>query len=150
MLNIYESSTTKVVLDRLEKLKPDTRPLWGKMNPSQMLAHLNVVYDISLGYKKSTYSPIMKFLLKTLVKKTVVNDKPYKKKSKTPANFIISDERVFEVEKAKLISHVKDTENRGSVFFEGKESPSLGRLTAKEWSNLFYKHLDHHFNQFDI
>src|SRR6185312_8855160 len=28
------------LLDRLERLSPDATPLWGKMNASQMLAHL--------------------------------------------------------------------------------------------------------------
>ncbi|HLA14994.1 MAG TPA: hypothetical protein VJZ25_08220, partial [Gemmatimonadaceae bacterium] len=28
------------LLDRLERLSPEARPLWGRMNAPQMLAHL--------------------------------------------------------------------------------------------------------------
>ncbi|MFL5481866.1 MAG: hypothetical protein ACJ8AK_06720 [Gemmatimonadaceae bacterium] len=28
------------MLDRLERLSPDAKPRWGRMNPTQMLAHL--------------------------------------------------------------------------------------------------------------
>jgi len=38
----------------------------------------------------------------------------------------------------------------GALYFEGRESLSFGKLTSKEWNNLFYKHIDHHFTQFGI
>jgi hypothetical protein len=38
----------------------------------------------------------------------------------------------------------------GKEHFEGKESLSFGPMTAQEWNNLFYKHLDHHLNQFGV
>ena len=37
-----------------------------------------------------------------------------------------------------------------SDYFNGKESHSFGILTVTEWNNSFYKHLDHHLNQFGV
>jgi hypothetical protein len=150
LLNTFESSTTESVLKRLEKVSFDTVPQWGKMNAAQMLAHLNVAYDYSSGKLVAKNSWLAKIMLKAFVKKIVVSEKPYAKNSRTAPDFLITTSKEFEVEKSKLIAYIKDTEQKGSAYFEGKESASFGPLTAKEWSNMFYKHIDHHFTQFGV
>jgi hypothetical protein len=51
----------------------------------------------------------------------------------------MTTEKYFNLEKTKSL---------GEVHFEQKESHSFGKLTAEEWSNSFYYHLDHHLTQF--
>lgn len=148
--NIFTPESTKESLDRLNKLKANTVPEWGKMNASQMLAHLNVAYDITYGKKEAKNNFFSKMMLKMFVKSTVVGNKPYKKNTRTAPIFIIDDERDFEKEKALLIANIKKTEEKGTPFFHHRESPSFGKLSAAEWSNQFYKHMDHHFRQFGI
>ena len=52
------------------------------------------------------------------------------------------------------IKGVKDfivkTQFLGASHFEGKESHSFGNLTSSEWNNMFYKHLNHHLEQFGV
>lgn len=148
--SVFEKSTADECIARLEKLNHESKPLWGKMNVAQMLAHVNVAYDLSNGKIEANNSAAAKFLLKLFVKKTVVGDKIYKKNSRTAPIFTIADERDFEEEKAQLIANIRETQELGIEHFEGKESPSFGALTAEEWSNQFYKHMDHHFQQFGI
>lgn len=149
-LNVFEATTTKSTLDRLDKLSFDAKPLWGKMNAAQMLAHLNVAYDMAYTEKKSKNSWLTKFLLKTFVKGIVVGEKPYSKNSRTAPEFLITTEKEFEVEKKKFIDYVKQTQEHGQDYFEGKESVSFGTLSSEEWSNMFSKHIDHHFAQFGL
>lgn len=148
--SIFDSAVTESSLARLEKLSPETKPLWGKMDAAQMLAHLNVSYDITYGKTNPKVGGFMKLMFKLFLKKIVVGDKPYKKNSRTAPYFVIADARKFEEEKAKLINYVKTTQEKGVAFFEGKESNSFGKMTSVEWSNQFYKHMDHHFQQFGI
>lgn len=148
--NTFDSKTTEETFKRLEKLNYVSKPLWGKMHVAQMLAHLNVAYDLAYGKTKSNYSFFGKLLMKLFVKRIVMSEKPYSKNSATGANFIIADERDFEKEKSIFIDYVKQTEVNGSTYFEGKESSAFGVLTAKEWSMQFYKHIDHHFTQFGV
>ncbi len=150
LLNVFEKSTTTAILKRLEKLKGDTVPQWGKMNAAQMLAHLNVNYDITYGKKEVNNNAFKRFMFKLFLKSAVVSEKPYRKNGGTAPYFIIKGDRNFEEEKAKLINYIKMTEEKGAAFFEGKESSAFGALTSKEWSNQFYKHMDHHFQQFGI
>lgn len=148
--SVYENKTNEIFLNRLEKIKFDTKPQWGKMNAAKMLAHVNVAYDLAFGKLTVKNNFFMKFILKTFVKKIVTNEKPYKQNSQTAPIFIISTEKDFIQEKTKLISYIKEVQDKGIKYFEGKESPSFGPLTAVEWNNLFYKHLNHHFNQFGV
>ncbi len=151
MLNTFDTTTTTTsLLQRLEKLSPDTRPRWGKMDAAQMLAHVNVTYHIAYGEIPIKRNFLSKFAFKVLVKPFVVNEKPYYKNSRTADVFIIADQRDFYKEKATLIKYIGETEKNGVAYFEGKDNPSFGPMTAREWSNLFYKHIDHHFSQFGI
>jgi hypothetical protein len=150
LLNTFDSKTTEAVINRLEKLNYSTSPQWGKMNSAQMLAHLNVPYDIENGKKQTKVSGFSKIMLKLFVKNIVVGEKPYAKNSRTSPDFIIADERDFEKEKALFITNLKETEAKGTSYFEGRESKAFGKLTATQWSVQFYKHLDHHFTQFGV
>jgi hypothetical protein len=115
-----------------------------------MLAHCCVAYEMAFTNKHPKANPVMRFLLKNFVKKGVVNEVPYKKNLPTAPAFKIKNEKNFGEEKARLISFVEQTLAAGEVGFEGKESPSFGPMTAKEWNNLLYKHLDHHLGQFGV
>jgi len=149
--NTFDSATTKNTLARLEKLSPDTQPNWGKMNAAQMLAHLNIAYDITYKKTPTNYNFFMKFMLKTFVKKSVVQENPpYPKNSRTAPAFIIADQRDFDKEKEQLIKYIGETEKNGKVYFEGLAHDAFGKMSAKEWSVLFQKHLDHHFSQFGL
>lgn len=148
--SIFETKTTESILSRLNHLTNTTQPLWGKMNAAQMLAHLNVAYDIDSGKIKSETPALMKFMLKLFLKPILVNEKPYKKNSRTAPTFLISTEKDFEKEKKSLIDNILESQNNGREYYEGRESNSVGKMNANEWSTMYYKHIEHHFSQFGI
>lgn len=148
--SIFDEKIIDGFLRRLENINYNSKPKWGKMNSSQMLAHLNVAYDLAFGKTSSNHSKIKKWLLKLFVKKIVTNEKPFKQNSPTAPIFIVSSEKDFSQEKANLINNMRHVISKGPNYFEGKESDSFGPLTIVEWNNMFYKHLDHHFKQFGI
>ncbi|MDX5340205.1 MAG: DUF1569 domain-containing protein [Cyclobacteriaceae bacterium] len=150
MKNIFDPKVTDELIDRINQLKPETPALWGKMSVDQMLAHCCVAYEMAFTNKHPKPNPLMRFLLKMFVKKGVVNEVPYPKNSRTAPAFIIADHKNFEEEKDRLIKYIEHTYSLGEDHFEGKESLSFGPLTAQEWNNLFYKHLDHHLKQFGV
>lgn len=149
--NIFDHQISTEIIHRIEQLQPTTQPKWGTMRVDQMLAHCNVTYRFtyeSEQFKKP--SAFKKFLLKTFVKKYVVNEEPYRKNGRTAPEFIMTDSKDFEKEKALLINFILKTQQLGSTYFEGLENFSFGKMTSKEWNNLFYKHLDHHLTQFGV
>ena len=150
MKNIFEESITNVLIGRINQLTTESQPNWGEMSVDQMLAHCNVTYELVYENKHPKPKGFTKWLLKTFVKKIVVSDKPYKKNSRTAPEFIMTDAKNFETEKSRLIAYLKKTQELGEAHFHNKESHSFGVLTKTEWSTMFYKHLDHHLNQFDV
>jgi hypothetical protein len=136
------------MLARVEKLTPESTPLWGKMNVAQMLAHTNVGFDIANGQIPVSYNFLMRFMRKMIVKSTVVGNKPYEKNGRTAPAFVIADERDFAKEKAALIANFKAFHAAGAGAYEGRVSEAFGKLSAQEWSNTYWKHMDHHLTQF--
>jgi len=148
--NVFEKEVVNEIIERLEKLTPATPQLWGKMNVSQMLAHLNVTYEMTYENMHPKPTIFMRFILKSFVKSKVVGDSTYSKNSPTAPAFMVSNDKDFEKEKIRLIDYLHKTQELGSSHFENKENLSFGVLTSKEWNNLFYKHIDHHFSQFGV
>lgn len=148
--NIFDAAVTQQIVARIEKLQPSSTPLWGKMNVGQMLAHCNVAYEMVYENKHPKPNAIMRLILGWFVKKGVTNEVPYKQNMRTAPVFIMQGSKQFEEEKHRLVNYIKRSQAEGVAVFDGRESLSFGKLMAKEWSNMFYKHLDHHLRQFGV
>ena len=147
MKNVFNQTDAAELINRINQLTPATERRCGKMTVAQMLAHCNVSYEMVYDNIHPKPNPLMKFLLKSLVKQKVVSEKPFPQNSRTGPQFIIRDDKNFEQEKSRLISYIHKTQQLGEAHFEGKESHSFGVLSKQEWNNMFYKHLDHHLTQ---
>jgi hypothetical protein len=148
--SVFDASVVGQIVSRIDQLRPDTQPHWGKMSVAQMLAHCNVTYEMMYTTKHPKPGFFMRLMLKAFVKTAVTNEKGYPHNSRTAPAFLISDPREFEVEKKRLVDYLHQTLHHGKSYFEGKESNSFGPLTGVEWNNLMYKHLDHHLTQFGV
>jgi hypothetical protein len=148
MKNIFDQKVTNQLIERINQLNSQSPAQWGKMTVSQMLAHCNVTYEMAYENKHPKPNGFVKLILKLLVKNNVVNEKPYKNNGQTAPAFIIKEDKDFESEKNRLIGFLKKTQELGEKHFDQRESHSFGKLSIPEWNNMFYKHLDHHLNQF--
>lgn len=148
--NIFDKAITNTIVQRINNLNPTSKALWGTMDAAQMLAHCNVTYE--MAYENIHPSPnfFLKFILKSFVKKTVVNEVPFKKNLQTSPAFIIKSEKDFENEKQRLMAYLQKTVELGRAYFNNKESNSFGVLNEEEWNNMFYKHITHHLDQFGV
>lgn len=70
MVNIFSAEDVVDFINRINKLTPQTKPLWGKMNAGQMLAHVNVSYEMVYEPQKHPKPKgFMKWVLRRFVKK---------------------------------------------------------------------------------
>ena len=150
MKNVFDQNDVNEIISRINQLNPTSTNLWGKMNVGQMLAHCNVAYDMTYTDKYPKPKGFKKFMIKLFAKNLVIGPKPYKKNIRTAPEFYITDERDFQLEKERLIAHLEKTQQLGAAHFQNKESHAFGKLTSQEWNVLFYKHLDHHLQQFNV
>lgn len=148
MKSVFDQNDVNEIIERINKLTPETNALWGKMSVSQMLAHCNVTYEMAYENIHPEPNSFVKLMLKLFVKSSVVNETPYKKSIQTAPAFIIKEDKDFAKEKERLITYIKKTNELGASYFDGRKSLSFGALNKTEWNNMFYKHLDHHLSQF--
>jgi len=150
MKSVFQEKDVQELMTRINNLTAETQPDWGKMSIGQMLAHCNVAYEMTFEDHHPKPNGLTRFMLKLFVKQAVVGPKPYKKNSRTAPAFLITTEKDFETEKARLLGYMDKTLKLGDAHFDGKESHSFGAMTVKEWDTMFYKHLDHHLTQFGV
>ena len=148
--NLFDRSELDETIERLNNLKPGTIPKWGKMKVAQMLAHINVSYEMDHEDIHKKPGAFARFMIKLLAKNAVVGPKPYPKNGRTAPQFIITTEKDFEVEKKRLIEYLEKTHAIGASQYDYRESNSFGKLTTDEWNTLYSKHIDHHFTQFGV
>ncbi|MFM8949938.1 MAG: DUF1569 domain-containing protein, partial [Bacteroidota bacterium] len=135
---------------RINLLKVDTKPLWGKMSVDQMLCHCSLAFEQALGRNDLRPGGFMRFVMKTFFKSSMINDVPYKRNLPTAPFFIVADSKVFEAERKRLIGSLQEFSKLGVDHFDNREQATLGKLSSLEWSNLMYKHIDHHLRQFGV
>ena len=88
--------------------------------------------------------------MKAFIIKIVVSEIIYKHNSRTAPVFIIKDEKNFIEEKSQLINYINKTQHLRELEFDNKLSHCFGKLNKEEWNTMFYKHLNHHLNQFSV
>jgi hypothetical protein len=150
MKNVFHPQVVEQLVARINLLTPETTPRWGIMRVDQMMAHCSVAYDMVYDENYPQPNWFMRFILKTFIKKKVTDESPYPRNGRTAPNFVIMERRDFKEEKKKLIEYLEKSRDLGISYFEGRKSPSFGKMTAQEWNGLFYKHLDHHLTQFGV
>lgn len=145
--NLFDPVAKQEIIDRINKLTPDTAAQWGKMNVSQMLAHVRLPIAIAYG----THQPKGNFLLRLIgpmFKSKLWDDKPYKHGLPTDPTFIMTGtSKDFYQEKSKLLEMI-DQFTEGNIT--GERHPIFGKMTKENWSKATWKHLDHHLKQFGV
>jgi len=149
MESLFESSAADNILDRVEKLQPRTRPLWGKMTVSQMLAHCKVPLEVAVG-EKELKRTLMGVIFGRIGKKQMLKPEPFKKNLPTDPRFVVKNNPDFTSEKHKLESLIRRFAASDPDTIAHRPHPFFGKMTAEEWGWLQYKHLDHHLRQFGV
>ena len=145
--NLFDPSVKQEIIERINKLTAQTQRQWGKMNVSQMLAHVQMPIRIAFG----THQPKGSFLLRLigpLFKSKLWDENPYKRSLPTDPTFIMTNsEKEFESEKSALLELIDIFSEEGLV---SEKHPVFGKLTKDNWSKATWKHLDHHLKQFGV
>lgn len=150
MESIFDQKVHDLILNRIEKLTPNSTPLWGKMSVSQMLAHCNAAFELVFTDHFVKAEAFNRLINSSLMINLMVSDEPYPQNVQTAPQLLIHEEADFENEKKKLISFLNKIHNLGAAHFEDNENMAFGSLNAYEWHNVFYKHLHHHLQQFNV
>ncbi|WP_394747249.1 DUF1569 domain-containing protein [Spongiimicrobium salis] len=147
MKSIFEEATHEELRKRIEHLNEGSSRQWGKMTVGQMAWHCKFPLKIGLENKIPSKKPNP--LIIFFFKKSMYNEKPFRKNLPTSPMLKTKEPKDIQVEKKELLDLV-------SSFHALKEKkdwnphPVFGKLTPEQWGIMQYKHLDHHLTQFNV
>jgi len=148
MKTIRDEKCRGELIARLEKLTGDEKPAWGKMTLEQMLSHLvqsgDMPFETVMGDHSNVFS-------RTLLKPLVLYVLPIPKDVKVGPELDQQQDgrkpQGIGVDKAAAIESV----HRLGTLPENHDClghPFFGKMSAKQWAVMAYKHIDHHLRQF--
>ncbi len=147
--SIFDKDAHTQILERINKLTPQSQALWGKMNVSQMLKHCNE--NLKLATKELALPRLwIGWLIGGFLKSTLTNDKPLDKNSPTHPSFVMVEKVDFDIIKLGLFESLEKLAQNGEKSTEGILHPFFGKLTSEQWAKGIWKHLDHHLKQFGV
>ncbi|MFN3757127.1 MAG: DUF1569 domain-containing protein [Flavobacterium sp.] len=149
MPSIFNPKDNSLLTERLSKLKPDAQPKWGVMNAEQMMAHCLSPIEVAFG-NMTLKSNIFMRIIGKLYKNKILQSPRFKKNSPTVPEFVKKGNYDFEKTKGALIKAIESFAENGHSVIKNTKHPFFGNMTYEEWDQLQWKHLDHHFRQFDV
>ena len=147
MKNLFEEPVYNEIRERLNNLTEDRERLWGKMTHGQMLHHCQGPFNIIL--EKNDYGMKTNWLAILLFKKSLYNDKLWKKNLPTASFLKETEPRDFITEKKHLETLLEEFHSQ-SERQDWPVHPGFGKFTKQQYGQMQYKHLDHHFRQFGV
>jgi hypothetical protein len=146
MKSIFDKEVKAEIIMRINEIKVDDTPLWGKMNPYQMLKHCRLWEEMILG--KTNYKRmLLGFLFGKIALKNVLKDEsPLGLNSPTVPGFAIEEKTGdFNDEKNRWLSLIDQHQIIKVTEFT---HPFFGKMTREQIGTFAYKHTDHHLRQF--
>ncbi len=147
MKSLFDQEAYNEVRTRLNALTDNSERQWGKMTPGQMVCHCQAPLNIIL--EKNDYGLKPNWLIKTFFKKSMYNDKPWRKNLPTVPGMKQTEPKNLNQERTELESLMEELHAQGDRN-DWQAHPIFGALTKEQWGKMQYKHLDHHLTQFGV
>lgn len=147
MKSLLEKDSYQEIKYRLEALNEDSKSQWGKMTVGQMAWHCQ--YPLKLAIKNKENSSKGNWFFKFLFKKSLYNDKPWRKNLPTAPELKAKEPKDFNPEHQQLkdlVTEFHSLNDRETWY----PHPAFGTFTKEQWGQMQYKHLDHHLRQFGV
>jgi hypothetical protein len=144
--NLFDPAVKKEIIERFNRLTPESKPLWGKMNVGQMMAHCQVPIGVADGTHKLKRTFIGR-IFGPLAKPMLYNSKPFKRNLPTDKSFLMTTPKDFAAEKQRLVDMI---DHFSEATMVDEPHPFFGKLTREQWSIGTWKHLDHHLQHFGV
>ncbi len=147
MRSIFNPRDHLELHERVQRLTTTQKARWGKMTPLQMVAHLSDSLRMASGElevvpKKAPlrFAPLKQLVLYLL---------PIPKGLSGSAELSERKPGDWSTEIAALREELNGLVERGAEAL-APSHPAFGKLSAKQWGVLIYRHMDHHLRQFGV
>ena len=144
---LWNESDRAELLARVDKLRPDMTPAWGKMNATQMVTHLTEWMRLATGELSAAPRKMpMRF---PVIKQLVIYVMPWPKGVPTAPELLSRESTGWDGELADFRERLR-TFGKLKSKSDWPLHPAFGKLSTKTWGVLGYKHTNHHLTQFGV
>ena len=147
MKSVWNAADHRELQERVARLTPQHQARWGKMSALQTVVHLSDALRMASGElvvaPKNVpvrYPPLKQLLIYWL---------PMPKGLPTAPELIARQPGDWTEEVAELRRQLDALVRRGTGALAATH-PAFGRMSAKDWGVLVYRHTDHHLRQFGV
>ena len=148
MLSIFDSLVRAAILDRISRLTPERKPVWGRFTAPEMVCHISCDLRQGLGELEAgpPSGPLARFPLNWLA----IHVLPWPKgKGKSPPEFLGTRPTTWAADVGRLRELIQRFGARGPAA-AWPASRVFGSISGPSWGVMEYKHLDHHLRQFGV
>ncbi len=147
MKSMWQAEARRDLTERVARLTPDTRPSWGRMNAPQVVAHLTQAMRMATGELRT--EPKSSPLRFTPLKQLVIYVLPWPQGTPTAPELLAGVPTTWDADVAGLCALI-DTFGSLERDRQWPVHPAFGKLSAKTWGALGWRHVDHHLRQFGV
>jgi hypothetical protein len=150
MKTIFDKKTRDELINRINLIDENSRPLWGKMNGYQMTKHCTIWNEWVLGKNEYNYKQefLGKIFGKMALKSNTKDNKPISKNMPAGKAFTIKEkDGDLQLQKTAWENLISDFEYFANDSFI---HDFFGKMTNEQIGIFAYKHNDHHLRQFGV
>ncbi len=144
---LWNENDRRDLLARVDQLRPDLKPAWGKMNATQMMTHLTEWMRLATG--ELTAAPRRMPMRFPVVKQLIIYLMPWPKGVPTAPELLSRESSGRDAERSDFTGRLRAFEKLKTKT-DWPLHPAFGRLSLAEWGVLGYKHTNHHLRQFGV
>jgi len=150
MKNILNENVRNEIINRIEKLAENDKPVWGKMSAGDFMCHIGDSFRLATGKKEVKFTG--NFISSSLIKMLILNGLPMMKEKietspelkpgvgGTPATNFNSDKETL-LELVKYFDQNYPSDQKIA-------HPFFGKMNRTEWAKLMFIHTNYHLKQF--
>ena len=147
MKSLWHDDARRDLRRRIASLSPDAKAGWGRMSAPEMVAHLTETARMALG-ELPCATKRLPFRYPPL-KQLIVYLAPFPKGAPTAPELLRGTPGEWPADIARLETLLDRLVARDPSR-PWPDHPAFGRLSARAWGVLTYKHVDHHLRQFGV
>ena len=145
MATLSNEADRKALLERLGRVTPESKALWGRFDAPRMMCHLGDALDETLGRKRLPRKGpalLRHFPMKHLAIYVI----PMPKGAKAPRELLAEAPGEFEANRRRVRESIEEAASRPAG--PAPDHFLFGKMTCEQWNALAWKHVDHHLRQF--
>jgi len=146
MSSLFEPHVRATIVERISRLTPDRKPIWGRFTAPEMVCHVSSGLRQALGELDAgpPSGPFSFFPMNWLG----IHVLPWPRgKGKSPREFLATRPTTWMADLSALRNLVERFSARGASA-AWPPSRVFGHISGHSWGVLQHKHLDHHLRQF--